>query len=160
MIYRHFSENTIVDVLIPLAIIDKMISLSYLHLPHEFGGIISGFKVNNHIIAVDAEQPKMFMQSKTGFTRNPGNLNKYLKRIFEKTDGKLDYIGEWHSHPLAKSIYSDQDIQSMREIANDKEIATTSPVLIILSISSSKSSYSMYILQNDNLIHLNKTEII
>ena len=60
-----------------------------------------------------------------------------LKKFFEKTNHdytRFNYLGEWHSHPSFDSIPSRNDIFSMFEIINDREVNANFVVLIIVKL--------------------------
>ena len=124
------------------------------HLPNEFGGILVGVKYNNFWHITDFEVPTKYALSKTGFIRNADNLNAYLKDIYQKSNGKIEYLGEWHTHPFGSTTYSANDFNSMSEIAKEENTKNETPVLAILSIQRRKNNYKFYRYQNNRLIEL------
>jgi integrative and conjugative element protein (TIGR02256 family) len=124
------------------------------HLPNEFGGIFVGIKYNNFWHITDFEIPTKYTHSKTGFTRNADNLNSYLKDIYQKSNGKIEYLGEWHSHPFGSTMYSTNDFNSMSEIAKEENTKNRTPILAILSISHKKNQCKFYHYQGNCLIEL------
>lgn len=89
-----------------LVVDDKLASrlteLRGLKLPHETGGILIGAYdlVRKIVYVVDtipsppdsAEWPTLYIRGKRG-------LAPQVERIGQVTDGQLEYVGEWHSHP-------------------------------------------------------------
>ena len=71
------------------------------------------------------------------FVRLVSSAVTALKKFFEKTNHdytRFNYLGEWHSHPSFDSIPSRNDIFSMFEIINDREVNANFVVLIIVKL--------------------------
>lgn len=71
-------------------------------LPDETGGIILGYldRVASKIYVVDLLQaPQDSQSSKVAFQRGIIGVEATLNAASKKTNGIVNYIGEWHSHP-------------------------------------------------------------
>lgn len=53
-----------------------------------------------------------------------------VERLREQHDGRLGYLGEWHSHPLDVGP-SPTDLDSIRAIAGDRAAGCAHPVLLV-----------------------------
>ena len=81
-------------------------------LPKETGGVLIGsYDMARRIIYVfDAtEAPSDSQESPHGFLRGSAGLQEAVERIRKATSGRLDYIGEWHSHPTQNTEPSSRD---------------------------------------------------
>jgi integrative and conjugative element protein (TIGR02256 family) len=122
------------------------------HYPNEFGGVFVGYKQDDLIVIDDVLIPDDFENGKTIFIRRPGTLNDRLELIFNKTDGKITYIGEWHSHPDGPPIPSYTDLTAMKEIADTKKIRNSNPILMIVKISEEIFEPVIYIYNKNKLL--------
>jgi len=68
------------------------------------------------------------LHARASFLRDGEYCQAELDKIFEQTNGTVDYLGEWHSHPLAIGP-SKRDKDSIREIAHDTKYALPNPVM-------------------------------
>lgn len=83
-------------------LLDKLAALRSRKLPNETGGVLLGaFDLQRKIVYVidtipsppDSEEwPTVYIRGCQGLTRG-------VQGIEEATDGMLQYVGEWHSHP-------------------------------------------------------------
>ena len=81
-------------------------------LPKETGGVLIGsYDMARRIIYVfDAtEAPPDSQECPHGFLRGSAGLQEAVERIRKATSGRLDYIGEWHSHPTQNTEPSSRD---------------------------------------------------
>ncbi len=121
------------------------------YYPNEFGGVFIGFKNENVIFISDVLIPDKFEIGKTIFVRHPGSLNDQLVSIFEKSNGKIIYIGEWHSHPDSPAKPSTTDNIAIAEIAANKTINNDSPIMMIAEVSERNFHPEFYIYKNKKL---------
>ena len=128
--------------------------------PKEFGGIVSGFRNGNIWIIVDFEIPNNYKNSKTNFTRDVIKINSYLKKNYKNSGGLIEYLGEWHTHPLGDAYYSQNDLVSMREIAIDKKVIIETPLLFIFSLQTDFTNLIAYQFHKDELIILEKKDYL
>ncbi|MGF7230308.1 Mov34/MPN/PAD-1 family protein [Arachidicoccus sp.] len=99
---------------------------------YETGGILIGAYSDDLGTAAISQITGPTIDSKGGFTwfnRGIKGLKELLKRYW---DVKLYYLGEWHFHPNAKPIPSNQDKKQMREIARSNQYRCPEPIMIIV----------------------------
>lgn len=100
--------------------------------PEETGGILIGRAEPRCILMTHVVGPgHSSTRAQNRFGRDGHYAQQELDRIFVKTDGKSDYIGEWHSHPVS-SPPSVVDRQTIRRISESPGYATPLPVLVIV----------------------------
>ncbi|MDL2239151.1 Mov34/MPN/PAD-1 family protein [Bacteroidales bacterium OttesenSCG-928-K03] len=134
--------------------LNQMVIISHSYLPNEFGGIFAGIKYDNLWHITDFEIPIIYSHSNLKFTRDAEYLNDYLEEIYQKSNGKIEYLGEWHTHPFGSTKYSTDDLNSMSEIAKEINTKNETPILAIINVSYKKFYYKFYQYQNNNLIEL------
>ena len=119
---------------IPQFSIDRQLLSSIIHesrkkYPKETGGILAGHIESGtvEIAFVTGPGPKA-VHGRTSFLRDGEYCQKELDKVFEQTNGAIDYLGEWHSHPFDIGP-SRRDKDSLSEIAMDAKYAISTPVM-------------------------------
>lgn len=104
-------------------LIDRCFELRSRKLPKETGGILVGYfdVPRKTVYLVDAlPAPPDSVEHTTAFIRGTKGLRESLNRIRERTAKVVDYVGEWHSHPIGVSVqpsYLDTDL--LRQITEE-----------------------------------------
>lgn len=159
MIIKHYTAKGSPIVLISQGLLEQIYHSSMTQYPKEFGGIVSGIRLNNIWTIIDFQVPLKYDNSTNGFTRDAGTLNIYLESAFNESRGQVEYLGEWHSHPNGTTKYSDNDRKSMMEIAEDINIKNDSPLLLIIGNSKKSFKYSLFQYIEGNLLEHKITQI-
>lgn len=99
----------------------------------ETGGILIGFETQSKeivILEASGPGPKAIMTA-THFERDIEYCQKKLEEASAKFGVRGLYVGEWHFHPIGRNEPSPLDINSLHQIAEQKNYATDQPVMII-----------------------------
>lgn len=142
------------SIMISVQLINHLDGILTSYFPKEFGGIFVGFKSNiyNSVVIEGIIIPDKFENGRSFFERHPASLNKRLEIIFERHKGRIDYVGEFHSHPASPALPSSTDIKAMKEISANQEIKTNEPILMISeTISNGITQMNFFIYKNDKL---------
>lgn len=83
------------------------------------------------------------------FWRDGQHAKCELDRIYAKTGGVSDYIGEWHSHPVSGPP-SRVDQKTMRRISLNPAYAISTPILVIVQHDSSNEAWSLSVFMFSN----------
>ena len=84
------------------SLVDKLMQLRLSRLPKETGGILLGSydQGRRAIYIVDAlPSPIDSREGRSSYIRGTRGLKEDVTRVMDITDGMLEYVGEWHSHP-------------------------------------------------------------
>lgn len=111
-----------------------MRSLSMEKFPLETGGILAGYRADNGDVVVTnviGAGPNA-THERYRFEGDYEYQTDEIGRLFDACDGKISYLGDWHTHPKGVAIMSDLDLKCLDTIANNKEAQCESPVMIIL----------------------------
>ena len=95
------------EILADAKVSDKLQELRRQRLPNETGGVLIGaHDVGRRVIyLVDAlPSPPDSEELPTAYIRGSQGLAQRVRNISDSTDGMLQYIGEWHSHPDASGV--------------------------------------------------------
>jgi len=150
--YEYYNLNDINSAIhISKSVLKRIEEETKFHYPKEFGGVFIGYKTDVSFIITDILIPDQYKNGKTIFVRHPGTLNQRLSEIHNKTNGKIQYLGEWHSHPDGPTNPSRTDINAMQEIAKDRNINIDKPLLMIVEIDKTSFGKDLYIYDNKKL---------
>ncbi len=97
----RFSSDTL-NVSVSASVIAAMRTFRQNAAPNETGGILIGtFDLVRNVLHVVAALPAPpdSKQAPTYFVRGAKNLRPLVTSLAEATVGRLQYVGEWHSHP-------------------------------------------------------------
>lgn len=127
---------------------------SYLHYPYEFGGYLLGgysrdmkrIYLTNIIMAESKINGRAFFQP-----IDNSEVHNKITKIFDATNGLINYIGEWHTHPEMGNFYSGTDFDSIRKQAKSNNIFTNNPLLCVVSVGKQFFEPKFYIYYQDDL---------
>lgn len=85
---------------------------------YEVGGILFGkFSRENKVIEImEVCQVKSSFFSKILYKRDVKKAQRIIDKRWYETNGVLNYVGEWHTHPGMQAVPSVVDKNSLREI--------------------------------------------
>lgn len=92
--------------------LSKLFQLRNKKLPNETGGILIGsFDHDRQIVYIveTIPSPPDSEEWPTLYIRGCEDLRQKVEKISQKTDGGLEYVGEWHSHPDRVSTKPSKD---------------------------------------------------
>jgi integrative and conjugative element protein (TIGR02256 family) len=58
-------------------------------------------------------------------------VQRDIDQVFEESDGRLRYLGDWHTHPRDSARPSRVDANSAAEIAADSRVELPDPLVLI-----------------------------
>lgn len=107
----------------------------------EIGGVLVG----EHVADEEFRIVDLSVQHSGGtascFVREPKKHRSFMKRFFRRTGAiysRFNYLGEWHSHPLFRSVPSAVDLEQMQQIVEDGPNAPLFAVLLIVRLDGSE----------------------
>jgi integrative and conjugative element protein (TIGR02256 family) len=150
--YEYYTLNDInSSIHISKSVLKRIEEETKFHYPKEFGGVFIGFKSGINFIITDILIPDEYKNGTTVFIREPGTLNDRLREVHQMTNGEIEYLGEWHSHPNGPTTPSSTDINAMEIIAKDKNINMDRPLLMIAEVDKTSFDKDLYIYDNKKL---------
>lgn len=89
----------------------------------EAGGILIGFRRDPHIEIVSLTTPlPKDQRSRRGFKRRDSGHQALARQHWRESNGLLDYVGEWHSHPEARPSPSWLDRNEWKKILKSRNV--------------------------------------
>lgn len=141
-----------VSLMIEDSLLEKLTKVALQNSPNESGGFLVGYYSQDFMTLhiTDFVLPLQQKSSSFLFERSIIGIKEVFNKLF--VTKKYYYIGEWHTHPSASSMYSQTDLKAMIEIATCETVNITNPILLILSVSKNKlQDFSFYIYNNKGL---------
>lgn len=116
----------------------------------EAGGILLGYRKGKFVHVTSATTPQAKdKRSRFAFFRNDISHQLQALESWKQSQGYMDYLGEWHTHPEAHPTPSTIDITEWGKIYK-----TVKRPMIFLILGISNDMWLGYI-NNDNIIQLN-----
>lgn len=87
----------------------------------ESGGILIGRVLdgNSHIVVDHASRPmETDIQTRFSFIRRAAGHQEFFNQIWERSEGRCFYLGEWHTHPEKDPTPSTIDKREWRKLLN------------------------------------------
>lgn len=122
-----------IDIEIELEIVDKIKDYYSRSLKYETGGILLG-KINRpgkKLKIIEIYEMKSSFFSRVLYKRKVKKAQKIINRRWKETDGLINYVGEWHTHPGMKAIPSYTDQKSLHKIHMQTEDVLPGAVMLI-----------------------------
>ncbi|MFT3749065.1 MAG: Mov34/MPN/PAD-1 family protein [Agriterribacter sp.] len=150
---RFINKETELELIIDSGLVQRIADYGTKKYPNEFGGLLLGRYVNNNktVVIEDTLLPKKYKSSRYLFERGSEGLIESLEFHYNAVPS-LIYVGEWHTHPDNPARPSLTDLKAMTELADDKNVLITNPVLMIIEVSQQDYVWGIYFLYNNNLL--------
>jgi integrative and conjugative element protein (TIGR02256 family) len=127
-------------------ILDSFFNETKLFGLKETGGVLIGYRVGYEFVITDSTGPGPNAKHQLfNFERDIEYCNNKIEEKFEQSNGILNYIGEWHTHPIGKAIPSVQDNKAMIEISQTDHYQNDCPILIIVRKKGNEISIGTFI---------------
>jgi integrative and conjugative element protein (TIGR02256 family) len=99
----------------------------------ETGGILIGTRTRDTVTITKISPPgPRAVHRRFAFHRDTEFLQRWLDDEYDRTDGAVDYVGEWHVHPKINSPPSGIDRRELWKIARKPNYVTDEPILLIV----------------------------
>ncbi len=106
----------------------------------ESGGILLGKKIQNHptyVLTEISEPTKRDERKRFSFLRDKNSAQHIINQRWNETNGIVNYLGEWHTHPEYSPIPSQTDKKLICQVINDNSNVFTKVFLIIVGMDQS-----------------------
>lgn len=118
------------------SLVKSILNETKVHYPLETGGMLVGYlkEKNYYILDIIDAGPEAI--HKTDYFLPDGKYQQpILEQKFFKSNGKVTFLGDWHSHPNADSYLSKLDMETLKNISEDEGAQITCPIFIIIGTS-------------------------
>lgn len=107
----------------------------------EYGGILLGKISEGGQVYVDiATEPSAFdISGNMSFVRNKKPAQDIIDHFWRESEGVVNYLGEWHTHPFESNNPSSGDIEMLNEALFYNENCFDFTLMIIIDITNNYS---------------------
>lgn len=98
----------------------------------ETGGGLFGYVVEDEVVVARALPPGPRAQHRrTRLVPHPDDVQEEIECVFDESDGRWCYLGDWHTHPMGAARPSGTDSRSAQEMASDEAVEVPEPLVLI-----------------------------
>jgi len=120
--------------------------------PLETGGVLIGYHKGQDVIITDIIGPGHGAIHEQFYFEGDTDWQKIkMDEIYDATDGRLRYLGDWHSHPDGPINASPLDLEAMKIVRDAPEALTPEPLMLIIGGDFSKIWFEVWELADSNL---------
>lgn len=125
----------------------------------ETGGVLVGYvDAKLSVVIVDASGPGARAERKLHSVLIDGKAaTVFCQQWSSKTRGRVDYLGDWHSHVSFSTRSSDVDLHAMKIMENHTQTLCFAPISLIISRFS--LCYEVFVLRNERLVTLQSVKV-
>lgn len=113
----------------------------------ETGGVVAGFgSAENgeiHISHASLPGPRA-RATRYSFQHDREFCQKFLDELAAQSNGKIDYLGEWHKHFERNPRPSGRDVRTMVSISENSDYHVSQPLLLIIGINNRSNSLRVF----------------
>ena len=116
-------------------LVDEMRAEAGAWAPSESGGVMMGYWAGpTQVVVTDLVEPGPGARHETGlFAPDYDFQERAVAGIYESSNGRSTYLGDWHSHPGGGLVLSRKDRVLLSEIAQHRESRARRPVMAVLA---------------------------
>lgn len=112
----------------------QLTALASTWFPLEAGGILLGHVNGSDAVVVEIIGPgPAACHEHTCFFPDHDYQREEVARLYRESDGRVTYLGDWHTHPRGPSNLSDIDQRTLRAIAKERDARCSQPLMLLLS---------------------------
>jgi integrative and conjugative element protein (TIGR02256 family) len=128
------------------ALLDEINAEAVHAAPCETGGMLMGYVADNgdYVVTQLIGPGPNAKHSRYRFLPDNEYQQEEIARIFEASEGKDDYLGDWHTHPNGACAMSWLDKRTLQKIATTPGLNIDSPVTMIACRASEEWKYSAW----------------
>ncbi len=101
--------------------------------PWEIGGWLLGYRAPSSIVVTHATAPAS-RGTPFGVTISGRGHRPAFDRLWDATDGRVTFLGDWHTHPGGAARPSARDETAAADIAGDADFKTPKPLIGIVAM--------------------------
>jgi len=125
-------------LIISNSLTNKISKVSYKISEIESGGILLGKIYHSYDVISDIVMPcKKDKKGIAFFIRSFKSANKVIKNEWERSQGKINYLGEWHTHKEINPTPSGTDKQMIKNVFSNVALELDQIYLFIIGIQNS-----------------------
>jgi integrative and conjugative element protein (TIGR02256 family) len=113
-----------------------MVAEASTQAPHETGGVLLGYwgKESGEAVVTNIVGPGPdATHSATRFVPDYEFQENEIARLYEESHRRLEYLGDWHSHPEGGGKLSKLDRRTLRTIGWSRPARVEHPIMVVIA---------------------------
>lgn len=102
--------------------------------PWEVGGWLIGYWAEDSLVVTHATPPRS-RGTPWGVTINGHGHRRLFDQAWDATQGRVTFLGDWHTHPGGPALPSERDRNAAARLATDPDFGTPRPLIAIIATS-------------------------
>ena len=116
------------------AVVEAMVREAADRAPDETGGVLLGVSSDSGVWVQSVIGPgRNAIHRRTSFVPDAEFQRLQIGEAYTAAGRRLEYLGDWHSHPQTAAYLSKIDVKTLRGIAKHKEARQPRPVMAIVA---------------------------
>lgn len=113
-----------------------MLYEAFERIPMETGGILLGRRQSSSLAVIhEAIGPGPgALHARTAFDPDQVWQEEQVADAWQRHDGRIDYLGDWHTHPRGRASLSQEDKSCMKLIRDSDEARAPQPLMLVLAV--------------------------
>ena len=100
--------------------------------PWEIGGWLLGYRAEEELVVTHATPPRS-RGTPWGVTINGRGHQRLFDAAWDASQGRVTFLGDWHTHPGGPPHPSDRDRNAASLLATDPDFRTPRPMMAIVA---------------------------
>jgi integrative and conjugative element protein (TIGR02256 family) len=118
---------------LPATVADAMVVEATVHAPRETGGVMLGVCSGGEMWVQEVIGPgPAATHEPHRFVPDAAYQQERISEAYEASGRRVDYLGDWHSHPGMSVYLSETDVRTLREIAHHAPARQPQPLMVVL----------------------------
>lgn len=129
------SDDAAGQLWLPQAVRELLLAEAERKAPLETGGLLLGYRTGKDVVVTNATLPGPRAVHEGGrYVPDDEHDTEQVTLLYERRCRGVDYLGDWHTHPVAPPYMSRRDRRTLRLIARCKEARAPDPVMMIVGV--------------------------
>jgi integrative and conjugative element protein (TIGR02256 family) len=100
---------------------------------YETGGVLLGYISDSNAVITHASSPgPNAIQKRQSIEIDTEYCQNFINQVFESSDGRYSYLGDWHSHTKNSLLYSQIDQRELYRLSKHKKSRVPFPLMMIV----------------------------
>lgn len=123
----------------------------------ETGGLLAGYWTNDEVVVTDVIGPgPAAKHDRFNFEPDYRWQSEVIGSFYDENEGRLTYLGDWHTHPAGTTDPSSLDIKTIRNIADNKAARAARPLMLILG--NTLDVFSLHCMVSGNMVSISDVQ--
>lgn len=128
----------------------------------ETGGILMGYTtIKDEVVITHCCGPgPKAKQKKSSIVFDRKHAQRFVEEVYRETEGRITYLGDWHSHTAASLSPSRTDEKELKKLSKTKRSRTEYPLMLIAYSNNGVYCQKVFSLENAEIYEIDNIFLI